>query len=97
MRAVFASFNQAHYNDVLAILDKMKVRGFTAWNPVLGRGSQDGDPHYGDHAWPVMNIAVMAVVEDETADRLLEELHELDEMFNKLGLRAFSWNVDKMV
>ena len=52
MKAVFISFYQAFYDEVIEVLDKLDIRGFTSWTNVLGRGSNDGDPHYGTHAWP---------------------------------------------
>ena len=32
---------------------------FTKWENVEGRGGSTGEPHYGNHAWPVMNHAVL--------------------------------------
>lgn len=54
MKAVFLSYNQALTTDrVNAILDELRhPRGFTKWALTEGRGSIDGEPHYGTHAWP---------------------------------------------
>ena len=55
MKAVFLSYNQALTDRVNAILDKQGIRGFTKWALTEGRGSVDGEPHYGTHAWcPVL-------------------------------------------
>ncbi|MDR1864687.1 MAG: hypothetical protein LBR08_03855 [Bacteroidales bacterium] len=94
MKAVFISYNQAHTEQVQIILDRYQVRGFTRWNHVMGRGSDKGEPHYGSHAWPGMNVAVLAVVDDEKVPVLLEALNKLDESAEQQGLRTFVWTVD---
>ena len=65
MKAVFLSYNQALTDRVNAILDEQGIRGFTRWALTEGRGSFDGEPHYGTHAWPSMNASLMAIVDDE--------------------------------
>ena len=50
MKAVFISFDQAHKDDVIRILDKYLIRGFTLWEGTQGRGTEGGEPHYGSHA-----------------------------------------------
>ena len=57
MKAVFLSYNQALTDRVNAILDEQGIRGFTRWALTEGRGSFDGEPHYGTHAWPSMNAS----------------------------------------
>ena len=97
MKAVFISFNQAYYDDILSIMDHNNIRGFTYWESIQGRGSETGEPHYGSHAWPTMNSAIMAVVDDSKVDTFLALLHRLDKQTEALGLRAFVWNVEKSI
>ena len=97
MKAVFISLYQAFYDEVMEILDKNEIRGFTFWNEVQGRGSHDGEPHYGTHAWPTLNNAIISIVDDDKVDGILNQLHEKDLKTPDLGLRAFSWNVEKMI
>ena len=66
MKAIFVSFNQAYYEMILNVMDRNNIRGFTYWNEVQGRGSKTGEPHYGSHAWPTLNSAILAMVDDET-------------------------------
>ncbi|MDR2847637.1 MAG: hypothetical protein LBV39_00890 [Bacteroidales bacterium] len=94
MKAVFISYNQAHTEQVQNVLDRHHVRGFTQWTDVKGRGSDNGEPHYGSHAWPGMNVAVLAFMEDEKVPILLEALRQLDEEAEQQGLRAFVWTMD---
>lgn len=93
MKAVFISFNQAYNDDVVEMLERHSQRGFTRWNDILGRGSEDGEPHYGSHAWPVMNIAVLAMVDDDKVSGILDEIKEMDEKSKELGIRAFVWDI----
>jgi len=96
MKAVFISFYQAFYDELMAVLEKNEVRGFTFWNEVQGRGSDDGEPHYGSHAWPTLNSAILTFVPDEKVQPLLADLHELDLTAEQQGLRAFVWNAEEM-
>ena len=91
------SFDQAHYDGVLAALDRSNARGFTMMELTQGRGTKTGDPHYGSHAWPSMCSTIITVVEDNQVDPLLERLHQLDLDSQMLGLRAFVWNVEKSI
>ncbi|HOD88984.1 MAG TPA: hypothetical protein PKN53_08285, partial [Bacteroidales bacterium] len=65
MKAIMIIFNHALTEKVEYMLDRLEVRGFTQWENLQGRGSVDGDPHYGTHTWPEINTATIAVVEDD--------------------------------
>ena len=93
MKAVFLSCNQSMFDAVMDIMDDMQISGFTGWEELMGRGTNDGEPHLGSHAWPTMNSALLTIVEDDKAAELLAALKKLDEENNKQGLRAFAWNV----
>ena len=95
MKALFIACSQAYNEEVVKILELFGQRGFTRWTGVSGRGTTDGLPHMGDHAWPDQNHAVLSFVDDDTvADRILEALHRLDSRSPELGLRAFMWNIE---
>ena len=97
MKAIFLSCNQSMFDAVMDIMDELEVRGFTGWEELIGRGTNDGEPHLGNHAWPTMNSALLAVVEDDKATQLLAALKQLDEENHKQGLRAFAWEVSDMI
>lgn len=96
MKAVFISYNQALTDRINHLLDEQGIRGFTRWALTEGRGSKDGEPHYGTHAWPSMNTSVLAIVEDEQVTPLLEALREIDSSTQLQGSRAFVWNIEQM-
>lgn len=97
MKAVIITFNQAHYESILGIMDRNNIQGFTYWESVAGRGSNTGEPHYGNHAWPTMNGAIMTITEDEKVERLLKMLHKLDSQAEAQGLRAFVLPVEHTI
>ncbi|MBQ5876053.1 MAG: hypothetical protein IIW60_09330 [Alistipes sp.] len=93
MKAVFMACNQSMYDAVMDIMKDMELRGFTGWEELIGQGSNDGEPHLGNHAWPTMNSALISVMEDDKAVEFLKRLKQLDEANNKQGLRAFAWSI----
>ena len=93
MKAVFMACNQSMYDAVMDIMKDMGLRGFTGWEELIGQGSNDGEPHLGNHAWPTMNSALISVMEDDKAVEFLKRLKQLDEANNKQGLRAFAWSI----
>jgi nitrogen regulatory protein PII len=95
MKAVFIAYDQAHQENVMEVLSRMNIKGYTMFEQVMGAGTKTGDPHLGSHAWPTMNSSILTIVPDERVDTLLERLHELDVNNEMLGLRAFVWNVER--
>ena len=93
MKAVFLSCNQSMYDSVMDLMNDMGLRGFTGWEELIGRGTNDGEPHLGNHAWPSMNSALISVMEDAQAAEFLKRLKQLDDDNKKQGIRAFAWNV----
>ena len=93
MKAVFLSCNQSMYDAVIDIMNEMSIKGFTGWEELIGRGSNDGEPHLGNHAWPTMNSALISVMEDDKAAEFMSRLKQVDEDNCKQGLRAFAWEI----
>ncbi|MDR1455664.1 MAG: hypothetical protein LBJ01_08435 [Tannerella sp.] len=97
MKAIFIPYNQAFKERLVDLLDRMNIRGFTMWDTVQGRGSLRGEPHYGNHAWPTLNSAILTVVPDNRVDDLLKQLHALDMEKEQQGLHAFVWNIEQSI
>ena len=94
MKSIFISFDQAYYDQVQTILTLNHVRGFTGWESLIGRGTTNGEPHYGTHAWPSLNSAIITIVTDEKVKPILDQLRELDGTSERMGIRAFVWNIE---
>lgn len=97
MKSVFIVYNQANTERVEFMLDELNVRGFTFFEQVQGRGSVNGEPRRGTHTWPEMNSAMMCVVEDDKVEELLSNIRKLDKRNEEVGVKAFVWNIEKMV
>ena len=97
MKSVLITFDQAYFERIIALLDRLSCRGFTYLERVQGRGSKAGDPHFGSHAWPSMCSAIITVVDDKKVDPLLDALHKMDMQTEQLGLRAFVTNVERSI
>ena len=96
MKAILITYNQAYYDEIAKVLNDNGVKGFTEWNEIKGHGSDTGEPHYGTHAWPTLNSAVLAFVPDEKVRPLLHDIHELDVSAPQQGLRAFVLNAEEV-
>ena len=97
MKSIFIAYDQAYQEKILFTLDHFNCRGFSMFPQIQGRGRKTGEPHYGSHAWPSMCSAILTVVRDEQVDPLLAELHRIDKETERLGLRAFVWDIEKSI
>ncbi len=97
MKSIFIAFDQAYTDQIVDLLSTNHVRGFTRWEEVHGRGSKAGQPHYGSHAWPTVNSAMITVVDDHKVKKILEDLRQLDLTSHQMGIRAFVWNVEDVM
>jgi nitrogen regulatory protein PII len=97
MKAIMIIYNQAHSEKIDYLLDKLGIKGYTLWENVQGRGTRTGVPHLGTHAWPEINKSVLAIVEDDIVDIVLNNVKKIDAINNEVGIRAFVWEVLKTV
>jgi len=97
MKSVFIVYNQALTEKVDEIIDRLRIRGYTQWQDVRGRGTNKGEPHMGTHTWPALNSAIMAIVEDKLVEGLLDEIRELNKIAEQQGVRAFVWGIENEI
>ena len=97
MKSIFIVFNQALSENVIKMLEKNNIRGFTQWDDVKGRGSHKGEPHMGTHTWPALNSAIMTITEASEVDKVLNGVKAINEKAEKQGIRAFVWDVESTV
>ena len=89
MKAIFIAYNQAYNQEIVELLEGLGQRGYTVWSEIGGRGTVDGEPHLGSHAWPTQNHAILTAVSDELAPRIMAALRKTDADNQALGLRAY--------
>jgi len=97
MKAIMIIYNQAHTEKVEYLLDKLGIKGYSLWENVQGRGTSTGVPHLGTHAWPEINKSVLTIVDDELVETVLEKVKKIDAVNEDVGIRAFVWDILKMV
>ena len=97
LKSVMIVYNQANTERVEYLLDLLGIRGFTFFENVQGRGTNDGEPRRGTHAWPEMNSAMICVVPEEQVTPLLEGVQKLDLRNKEVGVKAFVWAIEQMV
>ena len=90
MKAIFIAYNQAYNQEIVELLENLGQRGYTVWEEIGGRGTVDGEPHLGNHAWPTQNHALLTAVEDALAPKVMAALRETDAAITALGLRAYA-------
>ncbi|MCI1778936.1 MAG: hypothetical protein LKI53_03150 [Bacteroidales bacterium] len=94
MKAIFISYNQAYHEEIIDIMERSQIRGYTYWETVKGKGSFRGEPHLGDHAWPTLNSALLIFADDSLIPSLKAKLKDLDAKSEAMGLRFFTWTID---
>ena len=97
MKAIMIIYNQAHTERVEYLMDKLGIKGYSLWENVQGRGSNTGVPHLGTHAWPEINKSLLTIVPDNIVDDVLDKVKKIDSINEEVGIRAFVWDVVKVV
>lgn len=97
MKAIMIIYNQAHSEKVEYMLEKLGIKGYSLWENVQGSGTNTGVPHLGTHTWPEINKSLLSVIDDEMVDTVLETVKKIDNINQEVGIRAFVWDILKMV
>lgn len=95
MKSIFITFDISHKDKIVNMLTHNSCRGYSFFDQMQGRGSKDGDPHYGSHAWPSMCGSIITIVEDSKVPKILKDIEAIDKETPQLGLRAFVWNIEQ--
>lgn len=95
MKSVLITCNMILADEVLELLDRLRLRGYTRWDDVKGQGSDRGEPHLGTHVWPALNSAFLVMVSDERVEPLFEGIQAIEESGSQQGIRAFVWNIER--
>ena len=95
MKIIFIAYNQAYNQEIVELLEAQGQRGYTVWEEIGGRGSVDGEPHLGNHAWPTQNHAILSAVDDSLVPGIMAALRQKDKDYKDLGLRAYTWAIEE--
>jgi hypothetical protein len=99
MKFIWIFCNESISPEVMELLERLDVEGYTVWKHVLGshRGCRT---HWGDEVWPGTNWAILVVEEVEgRAWHLLEEIRKMKQRpeIKHAGMRAFVQNAEERV
>ncbi|MCX7696406.1 MAG: hypothetical protein N2Z72_01785 [Bacteroidales bacterium] len=94
MKAILVIFNKALTEQIFYILEKLSVKGYTYWETVHGKG-EVGEPRMGTHTWPEENSALFMAVTPDMGEQLVNAFRFLDETKPHVGLKVFTWHVEK--
>lgn len=97
MKSVMIVCNMILSDEVMELLRRLNMRGFTRWDDVKGRGTDDGEPHLGTHIWPGLNSAFLVIVPEERVSTLLDGVREIEKTGSQQGIKAFVWNIEQVV
>ncbi len=97
MKAIMIIYNQAHSEKIEYMLDKLGIKGYSLWENVRGSGTNTGVPHLGNHTWPEINKSLLTVIEDDLVDTVLDKVERINRINEEVGIRAFVWDILKMV
>jgi len=95
MKLVMICYNEAIDDEVTELLDKTDIKGYTKWTKVLGKG-QTSEPHLLSHIWPKANNVIAAVVPEEVAQTVLQDIRNMKGKVGREGLKAFVLPVDQI-
>lgn len=93
MKAILIIHNKSVTEQIMYILEKLNIKGFTKWETVYGQGTV-GEPRMGTHTWPEENSAIITVIDENKLNDLQKALKFLDETNTEVGIKAFVWNAD---
>ncbi len=96
MKMIITVFNASIEEEVRACAKEYGLSEYTKLTRVLGEGENSG-PHMGTHIWPSVNTMMMFACEQEKTERFMEHLAEIKEEFKELGLKAFVFDLEKVL
>ncbi len=95
MKLIFMSYNEAVDEEMMALLERIGVDGYTKWTEVLGKGRQSG-PHLNSHAWPKANNCMAIAVTEAQSGQLLEEVRRIRQKLGHQGIKAFQLPLEEV-
>lgn len=93
MKALWIIYDIVLDDEMLSLMDEMKIAGFTRWPRISGRGPKSG-ARLDNYVWPGANSGIMTVQDSAVIARLMSKLQKMrDEVGAKTGIWAFTTNV----
>lgn len=96
MKLAVIAVDKERQDEVIAVLDRAGVAGFSLFPSVLGRGETGA--HFGNRAFPGDNAMIVALVTAAQLDQVRRELQDLSTRLRPgQGLMAIGMDAEKLV
>ena len=96
MKMVMINYYVGLDPDVMEIIEALRICTYTRVPEAQGRISC-GEPREGSHVWPGANSMLSVVVDDRTAEALMDRIESYNERAHGEGLDAFVLSVERAV
>jgi nitrogen regulatory protein PII len=96
MKMVMIVLNASIEEEVRGCAKEYGLSEYTKFTKVLGEGENSG-PHMGTHIWPSVNTVILYACEEEKANRFVDHLAKIKDEFRELGLKAFVFDLDRVL
>ncbi|MFY9402581.1 MAG: PG0541 family transporter-associated protein [Candidatus Omnitrophota bacterium] len=81
-------YNEVLDDEVMEILDEVRIKGYTKVPEVFGRGEASGT-HLGTDIWPGLNNILYIACQDNQLKELLIKIRQLRGKSGHEGIKAF--------
>jgi nitrogen regulatory protein PII len=96
MKMFIIMYEYAIDAEVIAVIEKTGITGYTKWSKVQGAGPECG-PKLDTRFWPGENDVMLVVVDDKDAVKVKEMVLNLRKAYPKSGVRCFIVPVEEMI
>lgn len=96
MKRIEIIANRSVEEDLFDIFNKKDIVSYYTKIPVVF-GVGKSDPKMGNHIWPEENFMLIVYCEEDEADKIIDGVKELKEIFHDEGIKLFELTVDTSV
>jgi len=93
---VMIVYNEALDMELMELLEKCKVKGYTKVTGTFGKGTTSGT-HLGTDTWPGRNSILYVGCSEDEAKEMLDGVSKLREELATEGIKAFTWGLEEVV
>lgn len=95
MKMIMIAYNEAIDMEVMEALEQCRLKNYTKFEGVYGRGSTSGT-HLGTDIWPGRNHVLYVAAPEQDVAQLLKCIRKLRTRYGREGVKAFVWTLDEM-
>ncbi len=96
MIGLFVIYDVAFDEDIMEILKKINIRGFTKWEKVIGSG-ENSNPKMDNAVWPGFNCCIFLVIDQRKRTALLNSFKQIFGDKNIEGIKIFEIPVTEII